>query len=84
MFRIEYHKPVVNVFGVPFNLMKYMDSMFKKKTQKTNLHAYREKLSSIKLVLVPLHVSQVKNFCFLSFVHSQSFYCLLFSSQKPT
>lgn len=33
MFRIECHKPVVNVFGVPFNLMKYMDSMFKKKTK---------------------------------------------------
>lgn len=31
MFRIEYLKPAVNLFGVPFNLLKYMDSIFKKK-----------------------------------------------------
>lgn len=38
MFRIEYHKPVINVFGVPFNLMKYVDSMFKKNKKQTCMH----------------------------------------------
>lgn len=56
MFKIECLKPVllnINLFGVPFN--KYRESI---------LERVYVKISSIKLVLAPLHVSQVKNFYF--------------------
>ena len=69
MFKIECLKSlvlIINLFGVPFNSMW----MFFKKY----LHAYRQKIPSIKLVLALLRVSQMIHFCFLSFVHSFFFF----------